>query len=92
MTTSFHFRFIASTWGISIRLVAEDSPTGVENCIEISDKISLGYSLPFHIVSTEWDYIVRAVQAMREDVERKLPDDRRTFINIRDLQFAETDY
>jgi hypothetical protein len=94
MMLSYHFKFIKTTWGISILLAAEDTEF-VNNfdCDQITDRIYL-QKIPssFKLLDRETEYLKQAIFKMGHLIHGKLLPDQKIVINIVQLDFHLTDY
>jgi hypothetical protein len=92
MKMKYQFRFIKSTWGISIELTADDIPySQVNNATKVTEQIFLQIDLSFKIHESEKDFIVKAILRLRDEIHKKIFG-QKIIIKITSIEFDETDY
>jgi hypothetical protein len=93
MSLIYHFRYIKSTWGISIKLAAEDFVyTECMDCDQVTDRIFLRISSAFKITDAEKSYAIKAIERMASLIEGNLPPEQKIIIDINGIELADTDF
>jgi hypothetical protein len=93
MQLTYHFRFIKSSWGISIELTAEDLIyTECMDCSKVTDRISLKTSAAFKITEAEKNYAIKAIVRMASSIHDNLNPEQKIIINITGIELAYTDF
>ncbi len=92
MQLSYHFRYIKSSWGISIELTAEDLIyTECSDCSKVTDRISLKTSTTFKVTEAEKSYAIKAIVRMAALIHDNLNPEQKIIINITAIELADTD-
>jgi hypothetical protein len=92
MQLTYHFRFIKSTWGISIELTAEDLIyTECPHCNKVTDRIFLKTSAAFKITDAEKSYAIKALERIASHVHDNLKPEQKIIIDITRIKLADTD-
>lgn len=93
MLLIYHFRYIKSTWGISIELTAEDLIyTECLDCNKVTDRIFLKTSAAFKITDREKRYAIKAIERMASLIEGNLTPEQKIIIDITGIELAYTDF
>lgn len=92
MQLSYLFRYIKSTWEISIELTAEDLIyTECPDYSKVTDRIYLKASTAFKITETEKNYAMKAIVRMASLIHDNLNPEQKIIINITGIELADTD-
>lgn len=93
MLLIYHFRYIKSTWGISIELTAEDLIyTECLDCNKVTNRIFLKTAAAFKITDREKSYAIQAIKRMASLIHDKQKPEQRIIIDITGIELADTDF